>query len=78
MGLRSFFDVCAMIEFATCRLEFGQIATARQWVGTWKRAGPELERLRRDELRRLNAQLTLYADQLIIRFLPELPNQRPD
>jgi hypothetical protein len=27
-----------------CRLEFGQITKARQWVNTWKRAGSALER----------------------------------
>ena len=31
-----------------------QISQARQWAQTWKRAGPELERIRRDELRRLD------------------------
>jgi hypothetical protein len=36
-----------------------QIAMARRWVNTWKKAGPELERLRRDELRRLDAQQAL-------------------
>jgi hypothetical protein len=30
-----------------------QIANAKRWVQIWKKAGPELERLRRDELRRL-------------------------
>ena len=30
-----------------------QIADAKRWVETWKEAGPELERLRREELRRL-------------------------
>lgn len=31
-----------------------QITQARQWAQTWKRAGPELERIRREELRRLD------------------------
>jgi hypothetical protein len=30
-----------------------QIANAKRWVQAWKKAGPELERLRREELRRL-------------------------
>lgn len=33
-----------------------QVAAGRQWVQTWREAGPELERIRRDELRRLNAR----------------------
>ena len=36
-----------------------QIATARRWVVTWKQAGPRLEQLRREELRRLDPQQTL-------------------
>lgn len=32
-----------------------QIEQGRQWVAAWKRAGPELERMRREELRRLDA-----------------------
>jgi hypothetical protein len=31
-----------------------QIALGRRWVKAWKEAGPELERLRREELRRLD------------------------
>lgn len=31
-----------------------QIIQARQWAQTWKRAGPELERIRCEELRRLD------------------------
>ena len=33
-----------------------QIADARRWVRTWKQAGPRLEQLRREELRRLDPQ----------------------
>jgi hypothetical protein len=36
-----------------------QIADARRWVDIWKRAGPELERVKRNELRRLDHQQTL-------------------
>ena len=32
-----------------------QIALGRRWVDAWKRAGVELERLRREELRHLDA-----------------------
>jgi hypothetical protein len=28
-----------------------QLAQGRRWVETWQRAGPELDRIRRDELR---------------------------
>ncbi|MCY4076822.1 MAG: hypothetical protein OXH04_15480 [Acidobacteria bacterium] len=33
-----------------------QVAAARRWVRTWQKAGPRLEQVRRDELRRLDAQ----------------------
>lgn len=33
-----------------------QIAVGRRWVQTWQEAGPELERIRRDELRRLDVR----------------------
>ena len=33
-----------------------QVAAARRWVRTWKEAGPRLEQVRRDELRRLDPQ----------------------
>ncbi|HUF47315.1 MAG TPA: hypothetical protein VMM93_05820 [Vicinamibacterales bacterium] len=32
-----------------------QRARGREWVAAWKRAGPALERLRRQELRQLDA-----------------------
>ena len=31
-------------------------ALARRWVKTWQQAGPKLERVRREELRRLDPQ----------------------
>ena len=34
-----------------------QIADGRRWVQAWKEAGPELERIRREELRRLDTQV---------------------
>lgn len=33
----------------------GQIARARQWVKAWRDAAPHLERVRREELRQLDA-----------------------
>jgi hypothetical protein len=32
-----------------------QIQRGRQWVAAWKRAAPELERMRREELRALDS-----------------------
>jgi hypothetical protein len=32
-----------------------QIAQGRRWVQTWEKAGPELEKVRRNELRALDA-----------------------
>ena len=36
-----------------------QIAMGKRWVQAWKEAGPELERLRRQELRRLDVARTI-------------------
>ena len=36
-----------------------QIADAMRWVQTWKEAGPELERVRREELRRLDPERSI-------------------
>jgi hypothetical protein len=36
-----------------------QIAQGRLWVEAWRRAGPALERLRREELRRLDSRATI-------------------
>lgn len=36
-----------------------QIARARQWAQTWKKTGPALERIRRDELRRIDVPKTI-------------------
>ena len=33
-----------------------QLALGRRWVRAWQRAGPELERLRREELRCLDSE----------------------
>ena len=45
-----------MAEERTADLSPDQIALARRWVKTWQEAGPRLERVRRDELRRLDPQ----------------------
>jgi len=36
-----------------------QIAQAKKWVETWRLAGPELEKLRREELRVLDVKKTI-------------------
>ena len=36
-----------------------QIAQGKLWVETWKRAGPELERIRREELRAMDGPRTI-------------------
>jgi len=36
-----------------------QIAQGKLWVKAWREAGPVLERLRREELRRLDGQRTI-------------------
>ncbi|HXV65443.1 MAG TPA: hypothetical protein VEK15_32405 [Vicinamibacteria bacterium] len=36
-----------------------QVADAKRWVEIWKKAGPKLERLRREELRRLDPQSSI-------------------
>ena len=36
-----------------------QIEEGREWVAAWRRAGPELERVRREELRALDAYRAL-------------------
>jgi hypothetical protein len=36
-----------------------QIALGRRWVQAWKTAGPELERIRRQELRTLDTYATI-------------------
>lgn len=54
--------------------EPAQEFTARQWVETWKKAGPELERIRNEELRNMDenegtriATLLGVAEQLLRR-----------
>lgn len=45
-----------MAEERTADLSPDQIALTRRWVKTWREAGPRLERVHRDELRRLDQQ----------------------
>ena len=45
-----------MAEDRTADWRPDQIALARLWVKTWQQAGPRLERVRREELRRLDPQ----------------------
>jgi hypothetical protein len=35
------------------------LALVKRWVETWREAGPELERIRRDELRNLDGERAL-------------------
>ena len=52
-----------------------QIALGRRWVQAWKEAGPELERLRREELRHLDAQhaIALLCGSADYRVPPRAP-----
>jgi hypothetical protein len=36
-----------------------QVALTKKWVETWRRAGPELEKIRREEVRNLDAFKTI-------------------
>ncbi len=36
-----------------------ELELTKKWVETWRRAGPELESIRRDEVRRLDAYKTI-------------------
>ena len=38
-----------------------QIADGRRWVEAWKRAGPELEQIRRKELRAIDVMAAIRA-----------------
>jgi hypothetical protein len=52
-----------------------QIAVARRWVQAWKRAGPALERIRRQELRQLDtyAAIALLCGPADYREAPRAP-----
>ena len=55
-----------------------QIALGRRWVAAWKEAGPALERLRRDELRRLDPKhaIALLCGSADYRVPPRAPKPR--
>ena len=52
-----------------------QIAQGRRWVQAWKDAGPELERIRKDELRQLDVfqAITLLCGQADYTVPPHAP-----
>ena len=52
-----------------------QIAVGRRWVQAWKSAGPELERIRRQELRQLDpyAAIALLCGPADYREAPRAP-----
>jgi hypothetical protein len=52
-----------------------QIALGRRWVKAWKDAGPELERIRREELRGLDARkaIALLCGPADYRVAPRAP-----
>ena len=52
-----------------------QIERGRVWVAAWKRAAPELERIRRDELRHLDAYTAIswLSGQADYRVEPRAP-----
>ena len=52
-----------------------QIAQGRRWVQAWKEAGEAMEQLRRDELRRLDAQraIGLLCGPADYRVAPRAP-----
>jgi len=55
-----------------------QIAQGKRWVQAWREAGPVLEQLRRDELRRLDGQraIALLCGPADYRVPPRAP--KPD
>lgn len=52
-----------------------QLALGRRWVQAWREAGPELERLRREDLRRLDTQraIALLCGPADYRVPPRAP-----
>jgi len=52
-----------------------QIANGKRWVQAWREAGPVLEQLRRDELRRLDARqaIALLCGPADYRVPPRAP-----
>lgn len=52
-----------------------QIARGREWVKAWRLAGPDLERIRQDELRRMDIQsaIALLCGPADYRVPPRAP-----
>jgi hypothetical protein len=52
-----------------------QVALGRRWVQAWREAGPELERLRRDEIRTLDGSraIALLCGPADYRIPPRAP-----
>ena len=52
-----------------------QVALGRRWVAAWREAGREMERLRREDLRRLDAQraIALLCGPADYRVAPRAP-----
>jgi len=46
-----------------------EYAVARRWVETWKRAGPELERIRMEEIRKTDVRSFIDAMDDIIEYV---------
>lgn len=54
-----------------------EVSLGRQWVKAWKSAGPELERLRREELRQLDGHraIALLCGSADYRVRPRAPKE---
>jgi hypothetical protein len=57
-----------------------QIAAGWKWVAAWQAAGPELERIRREELRNLDVQNAIAALRGNFDYTapPVRPSRHPD
>ena len=49
----------------------------KQWVETWKRAGPELERFRRQELRAFNYKENMHIVDGLLEMAVRFARPRP-
>ena len=49
----------------------------RRWVETWRKAGPLLEQIRRDELRALTPEQVALAADALLEIGGTLPADRP-
>ncbi|MGA2031527.1 MAG: hypothetical protein ABSG68_04670 [Thermoguttaceae bacterium] len=52
-----------------------EVALGRRWVQAWQKAGPDMERLRRAELRQMDAQraIALLCGEADYRLPPRAP-----